>query len=42
MTAYSGDRCLDIALVTLDRPMMATASELGAAVEVPPTGQEPA
>jgi hypothetical protein len=42
VTAYSGDRRLDIALITLDRPMMATQGGLGAAVEVPPTGQEPA
>jgi uncharacterized protein len=35
-------RRLDIALVTLDRRMMAAASELAAAVEVPTTGQEPA
>ena len=42
VTAYSGDRRLDFALVTLDRRMMAAASELGVAVEVPTTGQEPA
>jgi predicted nucleic acid-binding protein len=35
-------RRLDIALITLDRRMMAAASELAAAVEVPTTGQEPA
>ena len=42
VTAYSGDRRLDIALVTLDRQMMTAAGEFGAAVEVPTTGQGPA
>jgi hypothetical protein len=41
VTAYSGDRRLDITLVTLDQPMMATQGGLGSAVEVPTTGQEP-
>jgi predicted nucleic acid-binding protein len=35
-------RRLDITLVTFDRRMVAAASELGVAVEVPTTGQDPA
>jgi len=42
VTAYSGDRRLDIALVTLDRRMVAAASDLRVGVEVPTTGQGPA